>query len=47
MSLQGLDVPDDPFSDEPFHLEASAAGLELRSAGTRPSGVPLGYRLER
>lgn len=46
-SLDGLDVPADPFTGKPFVLNAGADGLELRGAGENEDETPLVFRLSR
>lgn len=47
VSLEGLGVPEDPFSGRQLRVAATPKGLELRSAGQDAKGNALVFRLAR
>lgn len=44
-SLDGLDVPQDPFTGKAFELARTDGGLEIRSGGKDGDGNPIVFRL--
>jgi hypothetical protein len=46
-SLEGLDVPADPYTGKPFEFAATPEGIELRSVGLDDEGKPRVFRVAK